>query len=48
MLGILDSLGVARAHVVGHDWGAALAWAVAAYTGSAVATAMSPTRGAVR
>ena len=28
--GILDALGVDRAHVVGHDWGAALAWSVAA------------------
>jgi pimeloyl-ACP methyl ester carboxylesterase len=28
--GILDALGIERAHVVGHDWGAALAWAVAA------------------
>jgi len=31
VLGILDHLGVARAHVVGHDWGAALAWALAAF-----------------
>jgi pimeloyl-ACP methyl ester carboxylesterase len=31
VLGILDSLGVQRAHVVGHDWGAALAWAMAAF-----------------
>jgi pimeloyl-ACP methyl ester carboxylesterase len=31
VLGILDSLGVPRAHVVGHDWGAALAWAMAAF-----------------
>jgi pimeloyl-ACP methyl ester carboxylesterase len=29
--GILDSCGVQRAHVVGHDWGAALAWALAAF-----------------
>ena len=28
-LGILDHLGIERAHVVGHDWGAALAWAIA-------------------
>jgi pimeloyl-ACP methyl ester carboxylesterase len=28
--GILDALGIERAHVVGHDWGAVLAWAVAA------------------
>jgi pimeloyl-ACP methyl ester carboxylesterase len=30
VLGMLDSLGVERAHVVGHDWGAAVAWQVAA------------------
>ncbi|HEY6417144.1 MAG TPA: alpha/beta fold hydrolase, partial [Acidimicrobiales bacterium] len=30
VIGVLDHLGVGRAHVVGHDWGAALAWAVAA------------------
>jgi len=28
-LGILDELGIAKAHVVGHDWGGAAAWAVA-------------------
>ncbi len=28
--GILDALGLERAHVVGHDWGAAAAWLVAA------------------
>jgi pimeloyl-ACP methyl ester carboxylesterase len=28
VLGVLDQLGVTRAHVVGHDWGAALAWAL--------------------
>jgi pimeloyl-ACP methyl ester carboxylesterase len=27
--GIMDALGIARAHVVGHDWGAAVAWLVA-------------------
>lgn len=31
VLGILDSLGVARAHVVGHDWGAALSWVTASF-----------------
>jgi pimeloyl-ACP methyl ester carboxylesterase len=30
VLGILDELGIDRAHVVGHDWGAALAWGLAA------------------
>jgi pimeloyl-ACP methyl ester carboxylesterase len=28
---VLDHLGVERAHVVGHDWGSALAWALAAF-----------------
>jgi pimeloyl-ACP methyl ester carboxylesterase len=28
--GILDALAIERAHVVGHDWGAAVAWALAA------------------
>jgi pimeloyl-ACP methyl ester carboxylesterase len=31
VLGVLDHFGVERAHVIGHDWGAALAWAVAAF-----------------
>jgi len=31
LLGVLDQLGVERAHVVGHDWGSALAWALAAF-----------------
>ena len=29
-LGLLDVLGVEQAHVVGHDWGAAVAWQLAA------------------
>src|ERR1700751_4231292 len=29
VIAVLDSLGLERAHVVGHDWGAALAWVVA-------------------
>ncbi|MEU8350705.1 MULTISPECIES: alpha/beta fold hydrolase [unclassified Streptomyces] len=29
MLGVLDRLGVERAHVVGHDWGALIAWSLA-------------------
>src|SRR4029077_19636656 len=29
VLAVLDAEGVDRAHVVGHDWGAALAWATA-------------------
>jgi pimeloyl-ACP methyl ester carboxylesterase len=31
MIALLDELGVTRAHVVGHDWGAGLAWSLAAY-----------------
>jgi len=30
IVGVLDRLRIERAHVVGHDWGAALAWALAA------------------
>jgi pimeloyl-ACP methyl ester carboxylesterase len=30
VLAVLDHLGIQKAHVVGHDWGAALAWAIAA------------------
>jgi len=29
VLGILDALGVRHSHLVGHDWGAALAWRLA-------------------
>jgi pimeloyl-ACP methyl ester carboxylesterase len=29
--GILDAVGVEQAHVVGHDWGAALSWSFAAF-----------------
>ena len=31
VLALLDEAGVESAHVVGHDWGAALAWAVATF-----------------
>ena len=31
VVGVLDHLGIERAHVVGHDWGAAVAWALAAF-----------------
>jgi pimeloyl-ACP methyl ester carboxylesterase len=30
VVGVLDGLGIERAHVVGHDWGAVLAWGLAA------------------
>lgn len=29
VVGVLDHLGIAKAHVVGHDWGAAVAWLTA-------------------
>ena len=43
LVGVLDALGVERAHVVGHDWGAALSWILAAAAPDRVAslTAMS-------
>jgi pimeloyl-ACP methyl ester carboxylesterase len=31
VVAVLDELGIARAHVVGHDFGAALAWALGAF-----------------
>ena len=31
IVGLLDRLRIERAHVVGHDWGAAVAWALAAF-----------------
>lgn len=31
VLGVLDTLGAERAHIVGHDWGATLAWVVASF-----------------
>jgi len=31
VVGILDASGIERAHVVGHDWGAALAWVFSAF-----------------
>jgi pimeloyl-ACP methyl ester carboxylesterase len=31
VVGIMDALGVATAHVVGHDWGAAVAWGLTAF-----------------
>ncbi len=31
VVAIMDALGVERAHVVGHDWGAVVAWSLAAY-----------------
>jgi pimeloyl-ACP methyl ester carboxylesterase len=32
MVAVLDALGIEKAHVVGHDWGAAVAWALALMT----------------
>lgn len=37
-LGLLDALGVGQAHVVGHDWGAAVAWQLGARHPSRVRT----------
>jgi pimeloyl-ACP methyl ester carboxylesterase len=33
VIGILDELGVNKAHLVGHDWGAVLSWQLAKYYG---------------
>jgi pimeloyl-ACP methyl ester carboxylesterase len=38
VLGLLDALGWQRAHLVGHDWGAVVAWATAAGHPDRVAT----------
>ncbi|MGZ4193076.1 MAG: alpha/beta fold hydrolase [Solirubrobacteraceae bacterium] len=36
VLAVLDAAGADRAHVVGHDWGAAVAWGLAALAGDRV------------
>ena len=38
VVGLLDALGAEQAHVVGHDWGAAVAWQVAAHHPDRVST----------
>jgi len=38
VVGVLDGLGVPRAHLVGHDWGAAIAWMAAALVPERVAS----------
>ena len=38
VMGVLNQAGVERAHVVGHDWGAAVAWALAAFLPQRVAS----------
>ena len=38
VIGVLDHLAVERAHLVGHDWGAAIAWLTAALVPDRVAT----------
>ena len=38
VLALLDTAGLERAHVVGHDWGAAIGWALAAWHPGRVAT----------
>lgn len=37
-LGMLDALAIERCHVIGHDWGGALAWALASEAPERVAT----------
>lgn len=37
-LGLLDALSIERCHVIGHDWGGALAWALASEAPERVAT----------
>ena len=38
LLGVLDTLDIGRAHLVGHDWGAAIAWMAAALVPERVAS----------
>jgi pimeloyl-ACP methyl ester carboxylesterase len=38
VVGILDVLGIDRAHLVGHDWGAGIAWVTAAFAPDRVAS----------
>ena len=38
VVALLDAAGVERAHVVGHDWGGSVAWALAAYRPERVAS----------
>jgi pimeloyl-ACP methyl ester carboxylesterase len=38
VLGLMDHLGIEKAHIVGHDWGAALSWAIASLVPDRVAS----------
>jgi pimeloyl-ACP methyl ester carboxylesterase len=38
VVGLLDALGIQRAHLIGHDWGAAVAWMTAALAPDRVAS----------
>jgi pimeloyl-ACP methyl ester carboxylesterase len=38
VVGVLDALGIGRAHLVGHDWGAGIAWMTAAMVPDRVAS----------
>jgi pimeloyl-ACP methyl ester carboxylesterase len=38
VMGLIEALGAERAHVVGHDWGAVVAWAAAAWEPARVRT----------
>ena len=48
VLAVLADLGIDRAHVVGHDWGAALAWGLAVARARAASTTWSCCRSATR
>jgi pimeloyl-ACP methyl ester carboxylesterase len=45
VLGVLDAAGIERANVVGHDWGAAVGWALAAMAPSRVSRLVALTVG---
>src|SRR6202171_4533737 len=46
--GIMDALGIRRAHIVGHDWSAAVAWLVAALAPDRVDRLVADSGGAPR
>ena len=41
VVGLLDHLSIERAHLVGHDWGAAIAWMTAAFQPNRVASVVA-------
>ena len=48
LLAVLDALEIEKAHVVGHDWGAGVAWALALMAPRAASTGSSCSRSATR